>query len=118
MPTAICIAFAMGPVFERSLRSVWERVLMSSRKSGDRRSVHLANFMGEQMQPNPNQCPDCDPALDRRSFLASLAASGLGASLFSGSPAFAAPSPKSTAEIAVKAFYDTLSAKQKETICF
>ena len=73
------------------------------------------------MQPEINPpCPDCDPAapsLNRRNFLASIAASGLGSALWTA-PALAAPSPKSAAETAVKAFYDTLTDTQKKTICF
>lgn len=64
-------------------------------------------------------CPDCsaDPAINRRGFLASVAASGLGSAIWTA-PSLAAPSPKSAAETAVKSFYDTLSESQKKTICF
>lgn len=71
--------------------------------------------------PNEHLCPDCDPAApDRRNFLASLttAAAGLSASLWTAPRLFAAPSPKSAAETAVKTFYDTLTDTQKKTICF
>jgi Protein of unknown function (DUF3500) len=70
-------------------------------------------------------CPDCDPeatSLDRRGFLSSLttaaSAAAFGGSLWAAPRAHAAPSSKSGAETAVKALYDTLSDKQKKTICF
>lgn len=68
---------------------------------------------------SPSSCPDCsaDPAINRRSFLTSVAATGLGSAIWSA-PSLAAPSPKSAAETAVKSFYDTLSDSQKKTICF
>src|SRR5262245_66116051 len=71
------------------------------------------------MDEDTRVCPDCagDPDLNRRSFLASIAATGLGSAIWSA-PSLAAPSPKSAAETAVKAFYDTLSDSQKKTICF
>src|SRR5262245_51484963 len=63
-------------------------------------------------------CPDCD--LDRRGFLGSIAAAAVagGTGLFNVPNALAAPSPKSAAETAVKAFYDTLTDAQKKAICF
>jgi len=67
-------------------------------------------------------CPDCElyaSAPDRRGFLASIASAAIGsASLWDAPRAAAAPSAKSAAETAVKAFYDTLTARQKKTICF
>jgi Protein of unknown function (DUF3500) len=71
-------------------------------------------------------CPDCEREtsndLDRRGFLSSLTtaatAAAFGGSLWAAPRAHAAPSPKSAAETAVKALYDTLSDKQKQTICF
>jgi hypothetical protein len=76
------------------------------------------------MHQNTNPpCPDCETpssrGLDRRGFLSSLTAvAATGA--FGGNPLFGsrAPTPKSTAETAVKALYDTLTAGQKKTICF
>src|SRR5262245_25049658 len=60
--------------------------------------------------------------VDRRGFLTSLttaaAAGAFGAGFATAPRAFAAPSPKSTAETAVKALYDGLSATQKKAICF
>ncbi len=73
-------------------------------------------------------CPDCEQvpecvALDRRDFLrgtaaatAAIAAGGLG--LLPVPRAQAAPTPKSAAETAIKALYEKLTPKQKETICF
>jgi len=60
---------------------------------------------------------------DRRAFLqsvSSVAASAVigGTALWDTPRAQAAPSPKSAAETAVKAFYDTLTDTQKKTICF
>ncbi len=71
-------------------------------------------------------CPDCDGGefdLDRRGFLrtvtaATAAAASGGLSLFATPKAAAAPTPKSTAETAVKALYDTLTPAQKEAVCF
>ena len=66
-------------------------------------------------------CPDCDgDGVGRREFLrlaAAATATAAGGLLLPGSAA-AAPSPKSAAETAVKTLYDTLSDKQKKTICF
>ncbi len=59
-------------------------------------------------------CPDCS-AVDRRDFLSAVGASALAASaasLFPGG-AYAAPTPDSKAETAVKRFYKTLSSEQK-----
>jgi hypothetical protein len=60
--------------------------------------------------------------IDRRGFLASLTTAAAGvlgeAALGTAPRAGAAPSPKSTAETAVKAFHDTLTDAQKKTICF
>ena len=72
--------------------------------------------------PDPT-CPDCDPdGLDRRGFLASLSTTAAAAA-FGGrcGPPRGPPPPraqKSAAETAVKALYDTLTDKQKKTICF
>jgi hypothetical protein len=73
-------------------------------------------------------CPDCEEmpegiALDRRDFLrgvtAATAATATGAlGLWAVPGARAAPTPQSAAETAVKALYDKLTAKQKETVCF
>ena len=61
--------------------------------------------------------------VDRRGFLTSLttaAAAGVfgGAGFGTAFRASAAPSPKSTAETAVKALYDVLTDAQKKTVCF
>ncbi len=78
------------------------------------------------MQPDVNDtCPDCgSPTTEnRRGFLKSVA-TGAAAAAMGGAPfwaaprASAAPTPKSAAETAVKAFYDTLTDAQKKTMCF
>jgi hypothetical protein len=66
--------------------------------------------------PRPIRCLDCEAGPDRRSFL-----HGLGAAatvLGTGGLALAAPTPKSVAETAVKAFYDSLTEPQRKVICF
>ncbi|MCZ2341201.1 MAG: DUF3500 domain-containing protein [Bacteroidales bacterium] len=67
-------------------------------------------------------CPDCSsPALSRRHFLqATAATAAVGAlPLFATAKAApAAPTPKSAAETAVKALYDSLSATQRKEVCF
>jgi hypothetical protein len=64
-------------------------------------------------------CPDCDDSLDRRRFLQSVggvAAACTAAPLLT-SIASAAPSPKSAAETAVKALYESLSDEQALAVC-
>src|SRR5438270_6995489 len=69
-------------------------------------------------------CPDCEadtPAgFDRRGFLKSVTsaatAAAFGGAIWAAPRAFAAPSPKSAAETAVKALYNTLTDTQKKTI--
>lgn len=58
--------------------------------------------------------------LSRRDFVRTLSAGAvaLGSGHLLGSSATAAPTPESTAETAVKALYDSLTADQKKTICF
>jgi hypothetical protein len=72
-------------------------------------------------KPRP-ECPDCEDGLSRREFVRRVAGTAVAGSLlpFAGPTrtAFAGPSPKSTAETAVKRFYDSLDEKQKATICF
>jgi hypothetical protein len=78
-------------------------------------------------------CPDCGdtvevvPAtpggVDRRSFLktvtaAAAAAATGGLSLWAVPKVEAAPTPKSAAETAVKALYDSLTEQQKKVVCF
>lgn len=79
---------------------------------------------GEAVTEEPT-CPDCESgtaaAFDRRGFLKSMTsatAAAFSGALWAAPPAFAAPSPTSAAETAVKALYDTLSESQKKTICF
>src|SRR5262245_25923204 len=64
-------------------------------------------------------CPDCEPSVDRRGFLATAAAVAGGVPLFATAKATAAPPTKTSApETAVKVLYDSLSEKQKKEICF
>jgi hypothetical protein len=68
-------------------------------------------------------CPDCDGGefnLDRRGFLraAGAAAAAVALPLGAAGRVAAAPTPNSPAETAVKALFQTLTPKQKETICF
>src|SRR5262249_9024332 len=66
-------------------------------------------------------CPDCDDTdLDRRGFLRGVAATAAAGSLsLLGVPRLnAAPTPQSKAETLVKKLYDTLSDKQRKTVCF
>lgn len=68
-------------------------------------------------------CPDCslEAGLDRRGFLQTVgvtAATAAGLPLFATPKVIAAPTPKSAAETAVKALYDSLTDDQKKDICF
>ncbi len=67
------------------------------------------------------ECPDCAEGMDRRGFLQTVGATAAtvtaGGLLLPGR-ANAAPSPKSAAETAVKALYETLTPEQKKVICF
>lgn len=74
-------------------------------------------------KPTGSQHDAVAGGVDRRGFLTALstaAAAGVlgGAGLGTAPRVFAAPSPKSTAETAVKALYDGLTDAQKKTICF
>jgi len=73
-------------------------------------------------------CPDCGEDVEvaevhRRGFLktvtaAATAAAAGGISLWATPRADAKPTPKSAAETAVKALYDSLTADQKKEVCF
>lgn len=67
-------------------------------------------------------CPDCAEGVSRREFVRKVAgAAAAGAFLpLVGAPrhAVAGPTSKSTAETAVKRFYDTLTEAQRKEICF
>jgi len=71
-----------------------------------------------------NDCPDCVDGVSRRDFVRRVAGAGLAVAggalpLIGGaSRAFAGPTPKSTAETAVKRFYDSLDETQRKAICF
>jgi hypothetical protein len=65
----------------------------------------------------PRPCPDCEH-LDRRAFLGVTAVSVAGFAV-PRQPAWAdVPSAKGVSETAVAAFYETLTDKQKQAICF
>src|SRR5262245_42771673 len=77
------------------------------------------------MEHNPIPCPDCvKPALSRRDFLRAVgvtaaAAAATGLPLFATPKLHAAPAtPKSAAETAAKALFDTLTDQQRKEICF
>src|SRR5579872_7362623 len=76
------------------------------------------------MLPDPKKtvCPACDgEGVDRRDFLrlaAAATATTAGGLLLPRTAAAAAPTPRSAAETAVKALYETLSDKQKKVVCF
>ncbi len=71
-----------------------------------------------------NDCPDCVDGVSRREFVRRVAGAGLAVAsgaipiIGSATRAFAGPSPKSTAETAVKRFYDSLDETQRKAICF
>ena len=57
-------------------------------------------------------CPDCEPSVDRRGFLATAAAVAGGVPLFATAKVAAAPPTKTSApETAVKALYDISELK-------
>ena len=72
------------------------------------------------MPRHPSQCPDCSGGITRRDFVkgvsAAAIAAGTGSLILPG--AFAAPSAASPAEPSVQKLYATLSAEQKQAICF
>jgi len=72
-------------------------------------------------QPRVN-CPDCEDGVSRREFVRKLTGIAVAGSLLpavtSTRRAFAAPTPSSKAETAVKRFYDTLKEEQRKEICF
>jgi len=64
-------------------------------------------------------CPDCADGLSRRDFVRKVAGAAVAGSLLPyAGKALAAPSSKSTAETAVKRFYDSLKDEQKKVVCF
>lgn len=70
---------------------------------------------------SPQSCPDCDVSVSRRDFVRTIGAAALisaAAPVFDARFAHAAPSPTSPAETAVGRLYSSLSAEQKQTICF
>src|SRR5205823_4790179 len=72
------------------------------------------------MTPQDRECPDCRDGFDRRGFLRTVgvtAATAAAAPLIGGR-AVASPTPKSPAETAVKALYESLTEAQRDKICF
>jgi hypothetical protein len=70
-------------------------------------------------------CPDCaadEAGIDRRDFIRTVgvtaAAASVGAPLWATAKAHASPTPKSVAETAVKALYETMTEEQKKEVCF
>jgi hypothetical protein len=79
------------------------------------------------MEPKKKICPVCgdegEPAVARRDFLKTAAVTAAGAAagglpLLTPSLAEAAPTPRSAAEVAVAALYDTLTDAQRRAVCF
>jgi len=72
----------------------------------------------------PIDCPDCDAGdgVSRREFVRKVTGVALAGGLLPlagvSRRAVAAPSPSSSAETAVKRFYDSLSDEQRKAICF
>lgn len=67
------------------------------------------------------RCPDCDGGLTRRDFVRTVGSAALAAGavpLLLPRSVAAAPKATSTAETAVKRFYDSLNENQRKTICF
>lgn len=69
-----------------------------------------------------NNCPDCVENVSRRDFVrvvgSAAAAAGFAPLLTAAGTAQAAPTSKSAAETTVQEFYKTLSADQKQAVCF
>src|SRR4051794_2296320 len=87
-----------------------------------RATFHKGDF---SMERKNVVCPDCDAAengLDRRDFLRPVGVTAAAASaapvLFATAKAKAAPTPRSAAETAVKALYESLTDAQRKAVCF
>src|SRR5690348_8452597 len=69
-----------------------------------------------------NECPDCGDGLSRREFVRKVTGVAVAGSLLplaaGARKAVAGPTSKSTAETAVKRFYDSLKDDQKKQVCF
>jgi hypothetical protein len=78
------------------------------------------------MEMKKRDCPVCgdeESGLDRREFLRAVGTTAAAAAagsvpVWATARAYAAPTPSSPAETAVKALYDTLTDLQRKTICF
>lgn len=71
------------------------------------------------MQRRPSPCTDC-ASVDRRDFLKTVGGAALAGAAGSwlAPGAFAAPTPSSAAETAVRRFYASLTEQQKKVVCF
>src|SRR5262249_9815400 len=93
--------------------------------SGRRRRAALRRTRTMSDHP-PVGCPDCGEGISRREFVrkaTGIAVAGGLLPLVPASPAAAAlardgPTPSSSAETAVKRFYDPLTEAQKKVVCF
>jgi hypothetical protein len=79
------------------------------------------------METKKRVCPDCEAevevALDRRDFIKTVgvtaaAAAGVSLPVWATPRAVAAPSPRSAAETAVTALYNSLNDEQRRQVCF
>ncbi len=71
-------------------------------------------------RPEQRECPECKSEYSRRDFLATAAGAAVAASalplVLPGSRAWAAPTPKSAAESAVRRLFDSLSEEQHKVV--
>lgn len=82
---------------------------------------HPLSPKGTCMSRRPHiSCPDCSDSIDRRRFLATTATAAAAAAampmIVSSRRAFAAPSPTSAAESAVRHLFDSLTDEQKAEV--
>ena len=72
------------------------------------------------MNPNERECPDCAEGFDRRGFLRAVGGTAAAAAAVPllGNKLMASPTPKSSAETAVKGLYETLTDEQRKVVCF
>jgi len=72
-------------------------------------------------EPRRVECPDCEEGVSRRDFVRKVSGIAVAGSLLPAAlaprRAVAAPTAKSTAETAVKRFYDSLKDDQRKEIC-
>lgn len=72
------------------------------------------------MNPNERECPDCAEGFDRRAFLRAVGGTAVAAAAapLLGNRLIASPTPKSSAETAVKGLYESLTDEQRKVVCF